>query len=170
MRTINKTRLFERWLRENRHRFALHPYLIERKDHGITYGLRGVVPEITFHVSDGDISVWAEFHDLPFDMLRDIDILEEHTEGKGYYCGFCTRKRYFKSVENLYISHNFEELLKYVNAVISRSRFIAFFASGGITDARIVKNRAELIRIAEKVNPHHITAILSIRDKAREVD
>lgn len=170
MNTHTKSKLFESWLKTNSGRFIHTPYLISRRRGILSYGLHGITPEITFSVYEGNISIWVYYHNHPFDMLRDIDINEQFEKGKGYYCGFCTITKYFDSPEEMYISHNFEELLDYVNTVLANASLIGLYHfDGGSTEARIIKNEKDFKGILKRYRNGSIAAIISVKDSVPEI-
>jgi len=111
-------RVFNTWLRENRHRFHYPPMAIVRRKRGFSFRFAGIAPSIEGGINHwGSMVISVEYQGDTWDLIADLDIAPECL-GKGrYICRFCEEEArvVYPTREALWIEHGFEMVLEWCN-------------------------------------------------------
>lgn len=127
-KTNNFFKYIRRWLIVNNSKFIYKPYLIkDLKNRGYYFLKFSSIPNITVYIKpDGSFDMWVmlkfnnkEYHDNLLDISTNIK-----QDYKGFYCGLCTKKVYYRNKVKIWQEH-FKEFLDWINNNLkSQNQFI----------------------------------------------
>lgn len=123
-------RAFLKWLDENQTRFlTAPPRLGKRTDRHLELILPGLNPVLWISLT-WEIDVGVDWQSTCWDLLTcfEFEAIPEPTEG-GYRCKLCSPEfqKIFPTREALWIDHEFEPFLEWVNTVLLHARWLALY-------------------------------------------
>lgn len=152
---------FKTWLAKNIHRFNVKPILNEptKESFSVTFKEAPDI-EVIFTKSSVDICARLEGFEHLFEgenlyPITDLVLVEDHAE-QGYFCSFCSPRKYFQDRASLWEDHVYEELLCWVNEKLKAEGNICFyeFESGNdlkiFNDGQLEKDSMKKFRVLVK--------------------
>ncbi len=106
---------FKEWIRDN----DLASVFEQDKKCANVFYFKNVTRQLEIWIRWSDIVVAAIYRKACWDMLRCIE-LGPAKNSRGYYCSWCVEKpvKYYKSLKELYIHHNCDELLAWYKETV----------------------------------------------------
>ena len=162
-------RRFQSWYRANQTRFKFPLFLARKRDDLIELGI-GNLPadKITYYLRYAGSDFQAGALSLVWDgeEIDELKSLESYPQrnAAGYSCSQCQAPVIFWTLEELWVDHIFQPLLKLVNETIAPSKGIAFFRlnSGSSYGEILTKSNYDRIMKGEG-----LLAVLASREDAR---
>jgi hypothetical protein len=144
--TVNVRRRFHRtffsWLQDNQSRFVTPPFhLINRTDCFMTFNIEDLNPAISFGLSRWELGVHVHWQGVYWDSLIYFESLPKAVAG-AYKCNFCELESHktYHSREELWIDHDFEPFLDWVNTELTQKHWLALSGTAdNSTWANLVK-------------------------------
>jgi hypothetical protein len=133
---------FKEWLAKNGHRFN-RKYKIRhsRKRESLRIYFEDVTPELQCYVYEGNVGTAVHFKGRFWDFLQDFDYFIRRGRNRKYYCGMCTKRKYYDTPQELLIEHSFENFLEWVNEKFTPFHVLELSQCQGMTSARISDTR-----------------------------
>ena len=133
---------FKQWLADNGHRFN-RKYKIRHyaKRESISIYFQDVTPELHSYVSEGNIGTYVQFRGRCWDLLDNFNYAIRRGINRKYYCGMCTKRKYYDTPQELLIEHSFENFLEWVNENFTPFHVLELTQCQGMTSARIIDIR-----------------------------
>lgn len=122
-------RTFLRWLHDNQSLFITPPFrIIKRTDRFLAFTIPGLNPALSFGLSTWELGVHVEWQNTWWDALVFFESWPEAVS-EGYICTFCESdgRITYPSREALWINHDFEPFLEWVNTELTRTRWLALY-------------------------------------------
>ena len=119
-------RCFLRWLYANQARFITPPFqIIKRTDRFLTFTIPGLNPALSFCLSTWELGAHVEWQSIWWDALVFFESSPEATLN-GYICHLCEveGRTTYPSREALWIAHDFEPFLEWVNTELTPTRWL----------------------------------------------
>jgi len=106
---------FKGWIRDN----DLNSIFEQDKKSANVFYFKNVTRQLEIWIRWDEIVVAAIYRKACWDMLRCIDLCPAKNS-RGYFCYWCNEKpvKYYKSLKELYINHNCNELLAWYKETI----------------------------------------------------
>lgn len=137
--------IFDCWLKKNAARFR-HPPVYQKESKSPRQILRfsGVTKELEIWLQWHDLSVACIVNGEVFDFLLSIDINPMKIPREKFQCKHCVdyyesaeynekspKPKVFSSLEDLYVDHFFEPLLKWSNKYLRKKNILLLISNGG---------------------------------------
>jgi hypothetical protein len=132
-------RAFFQWLNANQSRFLTPPFQrIKRTDRLFTFTMPGLNPLLSFGLSTWEIGVHVEYQGVWWDTLIYFES-NPKAVADGYLCTLCDAEfqKIYPSREALWIEHDFEPFLDWVNKELTSTRWLAL--DGALNEATWAK-------------------------------
>lgn len=131
---------FLSWIGKNEDLFSHKPDIMKIRSESLHFGLLGVTPEIRCTLSFYEIEVHVFYKGDHWDILQFFDMPDVKHGTEGYYCGWCDsrKRRFFVSLEDLFVNHCFEPFLRWVNKAFHERCMLCFFEMPGATWAKLL--------------------------------
>ena len=122
-------RAYESWLKKNARRFRYPPFIAVSRSDYFVLKFTGIAAEISCRIGkNGSAEVLVrDAKGVYWDIIADFDVSLRRDPGRGYYCGLCLRKRYFRSMQALWKREIFRELLHWTNENFRPDRWICLW-------------------------------------------
>jgi hypothetical protein len=120
----------KKWLAENQARLPFIPELKRFHRNGFTMSIPRVKNiSVNFNIY-GNVEVWAwkppGKYAEDFDILTEFDLFEDKNEF-GYFCGLCNSPEYFKNRYDLWVTHAYVPLFKWLTENITQENYLCIF-------------------------------------------
>lgn len=125
-------RAFFRWLHENQLRFLTAPLrLVKRTDRCMEFSISGLNPVLSFTLTTWELGVHVEWQGVWWDALVFFECCPEAVACGGYICHLCDSedRKTYSSREALWIEHDFELFLEWVNTNLAPAQWLALTES-----------------------------------------
>ena len=119
-------RAFFQWLHENQSRFLTAPLrLVKRTDRCMEFTIPGLNPGLSFTLTTWVLGVHVEWQGVWWDALVFFECCPEAV-ADGYICHLCDSedRKIYSSREALWIEHDFELFLEWVNTKLAPSHWL----------------------------------------------
>ena len=120
-------RVFFRWIHENQSRFLTAPFHITKRTDGyLAFTIPGLNPVLSFGLSTWELGVHVMWQGTRWDTLVFFESLPKAVSD-GYICNLCDsdERTIYPSRETLWINHDFEPFLEWVNTELTPTRWLA---------------------------------------------
>jgi len=125
-------KMFDEWRKANRKRFEFPLFIQERSRSGYCrVGFDGITPEITISFGKQSFGIWVGLRAWKGggDGLDEFDIVERKDPVTGeYYCGLCLEPVRYKTRKELWVSHSFEPLAKWMDKNFQPDKWLCLYA------------------------------------------
>ena len=85
---------FERWLADNRARFAHPPRITQRRKGHLTLAFQGITTKITGWVNRSGVGIAVEHEGECVDLIADFDVAPCRDSAGRYFCGMCPSRNF----------------------------------------------------------------------------